>query len=431
MKVQQFFVLLCIVFLSFFAVATPTVFGHSLVLQQTPLPNSQLDTSPTEVVIVFNKKVEKELISIKVFDESQQEVTSNQAVLNDQQLEIRLALPELVKGVYQVQYRAISSNDGHLMEGTYHFQVATPTPSTQSTEHEHHHSTPTLETVNTTTSHHETSTLTSSTNYEWFLYYLRALYYIGFLLIIGWLFWWRFVQKYSPEVKKKFRAYRMSIQTLHLTGLISMMLMQINIFSHFDLSFTSNFLTSSSFGLMWLLSLLLSLIGFVCLFHNKWFDLIWLVFMLVFKSLNGHSVEFEPASILIITNSIHLLAASIWAAGLLFIVVFWKKHRLFVSDFLPTFTKYAFWSIVALSITGLFTTFSFLINAPLSLTPWILILLCKLLAVLAVCVIGGIIRSTLKKQQRMNNNLLIKLDFCLMLIIVILVSIFTYLNPLS
>lgn len=431
MKGQQFFVLLFFVFLSFFVIDTPTVFGHSFVIQETPSPNSQLETSPAEIVITFNNKVEKELFSIKVLDEKQQEVTSNKAFINDRQLEIRLTLPDLVDGVYQVQYRAISSNDGHLMEGSYYFQVATTTPANQLIDNENQHTQPTLQAVDSTATHHETSTLNGHGDFEWIIYFMRALFYIGLLLIVGWIFWWRTVQDYSTEVKKKYRAYGMALQMLHLTGLISMMLMQLNIFTKFGLDFSSDFLTDSTFGLMWLLSLFISLIGFVCLFRNKWFDLIWIVFMLISKSLNGHSLEFEPASVLVITNSIHLFAASLWAAGLLFIVVFWKKQQLFVSAFLPTFSKYAFWSIVVLSITGLFTTISFLTSTTLSLNLWILILLYKLIAVIVVIVIGGIIRSTLKKQQTMNINRWIKLDLCLMLIIVILVSIFTYLNPLS
>lgn len=436
MKGRQYIVLLFLVFLSFFGIGTPTVFGHSFVVQETPSPNSQLETSPAEIVIAFNSKIEKELFSIKVIDEKQQEVTSNKAQLNDRQLEIRLTLPDLVDGVYQVQYRAISSNDGHLVEGSYRFQITTTTPANQIIDDKDlgltnvDQQTNKLE-ADSTPTHQETSLLNERGNFEWIVYLMRTLYYIGLLLVVGWIFWWRIVQDYSIEVKKKYRAYGMAIQILHLTGLISMMLMQLNIFTNFGLDFSSNFLTDSTFGLMWLLSLFVSLIGFVFLFRNKCFDLLWIVFILISKSLNGHSFEFEPANVLVITNSIHLFAASIWAAGLLFILVFWRKQRLFVHTFIPNFSKYAFWSIVVLSITGVFATISFLSSTSLSLNAWVLILLFKLIAVLAVIVTGGFIRSKFKKQHPMNSNLWIKLDFFIMLIIVILVSIFTYLNPLS
>lgn len=202
MKGQQFFVLLFFVFLSFFVIGAPTAFGHSFVIQETPSPNSQLETSPAEIVITFNNKVEKELFSIKVLDEKQQEVTSNKAFINDRQLEIRLTLPDLVDGVYQVQYRAISSNDGHLMEGSYYFQVATTTPANQLIDNENQHTQPTLQAVDSTATHHETSTLNGHGDFEWIIYFMRALFYIGLLLIVGWIFWWRTVQDYSTEVKK-------------------------------------------------------------------------------------------------------------------------------------------------------------------------------------------------------------------------------------
>lgn len=438
MKGPQYFVLFFFIFLSFFVMGAPTVFGHSFVLQESPSPNSQLETSPTEIVITFNKKIERELYSLKVFDEKQQEVTSNKAQINDRQLEIRLTLPDLVDGVYHVQYRAISSNDGHLVEGSYLFQIATATPTNQiidakdicmpNANQQSYHM---LQEVDSTSTLQETSPLNERGGTEWIIYFMRAIYYVGLLLVVGWIFWWRIVQDYSTEVKKKYIGYGMALQILHLTGLTSMILMQLNIFTNFNLDFSSDFLFDSTFGFMWLLSLLISLIGIVYLFRNKWFDLIWIVFILISKSLNGHSFEFEPASVLVITNSIHLFCASIWAAGLLFILVFWRKQRLFIYSFIPRFSKYSFWSVVVLSITGLFAAISFLSSTPILLNPWILILLYKLIAVIAVIVTGGIIRSKLKKQHTTNLNLWIKLDFFIMLIIVILVAIFTYLNPLS
>ena len=438
MKGKQHFILSFFIILCLFVIGAPTVFGHSIVEQETPSPNSQLETSPTEIVIVFNDKIDRELFSLKVFDEKQLEVTSNKAQINDRQLEIRLALPDLVDGVYHVQYRAISSNDGHPMEGSYSFQIATTTPVNQIIDDkdlcmpnvnlQSHH---TLQEADSTPTQQETSPFNENGGIEWIVYFMRTIYYVGLLLVVGWIFWWRIVQDYSTELKKKYIAYGMALQILHLTGLISMILMQLNIFTNFGLDFSSDFLIGSTFGLMWLLSLFISLIGFACLFRNKWFDLIWIVFILISKSLNGHSFEFEPTSVLVITNSLHLLAASIWAAGLLFIIGFWRKQRLFVYSFIPIFSNYAFWSIVVLSITGLFASISFLSSTPLLLNPWLLILLFKLVAVIGVIVIGGIIRSKLKKQQTMNLHLWIKLDFILMLIIVILVSIFTYLSPLS
>src|SRR3954465_3005890 len=98
--------------------------SHSFVVKETPAPNSQLETSPKEVIITFGNKVERDLVSIKIIDDKQQEVTSKPAQLSDNQLEIRLELPELSAGTYKVEYYAVSSNDGHPINGSYHFNVA-------------------------------------------------------------------------------------------------------------------------------------------------------------------------------------------------------------------------------------------------------------------------------------------------------------------
>ncbi len=111
--------------------------------------------------------------------------------------------------------------------------------------------------------------------------------------MIGWVFWWRTIQDYSTELKKKYLFWGIIIQMLHLVGLITMILIQLNIFTSNGLSFTPDFPFETTFGLMWLASLFVSLIGFVCLFRNRWFDIGWILVIVVSKSLNGHSLEFE------------------------------------------------------------------------------------------------------------------------------------------
>ncbi len=145
----------------------------------------------------------------------------------------------------------------------------------------------------------------------------------------------------------------------------------------------------------------------------------------------GIPLNLKPTTLLVISNSIHLFAASIWAAGLLFTIVFWRQQRLYVHSFLPVFSKYAFMSIVVLCITGVFTAIAFLSSFDQLLTNWGLFLLYKLFAVLLVVTIGGIIRSKLKKHKTVDLGIWIIVDFTLMITIIVLVSILSYLNPLS
>ena len=54
----------------FFILMIPQgVFAHALLEKATPAPDSQLQSPPTEIVLTFNERLEKELYSIKVFNE--------------------------------------------------------------------------------------------------------------------------------------------------------------------------------------------------------------------------------------------------------------------------------------------------------------------------------------------------------------------------
>ncbi len=88
------------------------------------MPNSQHDTSPTEVKIKFNSEVE-ENFSIKVMDEKNQEVKSHSPRISEDQKEISIQLPTLSDGIYKIEYYIISSNDGHAIQGNYQILVGT------------------------------------------------------------------------------------------------------------------------------------------------------------------------------------------------------------------------------------------------------------------------------------------------------------------
>lgn len=435
-KMKQLFSVF-LFFISFLFFLSPNkAWGHSFVVKESPVPNSQLEAPPKEVVITFDKKVESELASLKVTNEKQQEVTANPPRFNDNQKEMTLELPELKGGNYRVEYYVISSNDGHPIRGAYNFSVIDVASAPQVDRHgaiaEPEGEIPSSEesVAKADPGSHSEPALAEVNLMEWLIYMIRAIYYIGLLLIIGWVFWWRYIQDYSIDLRKKYLFWSIVFQMLHLIGLLSMILIQLNIFTVEGLVFAPDFPFGTNFGLMWLVSLLASLIGFIVLFRNKWCDFGWIMILLLAKSLNGHALEFEPASTLVVSNSIHLMAASIWAAGLTFIIVFWKKQRLYVQSFLPLFSTYALISMVILSVTGIFASIAFLSSFEQLLTGWGIVLLFKLALVILVIIIGALTRAVIKKQRQVDSGKLIILDFFLMMVIIILVSILTYLSPM-
>lgn len=414
-----------------FVVGVPTVWSHAFVIEESPAPNSYHDNSPAEVKITFNSKVENNLFTIKLFDEQQQEVTTQSAEISDNQKEIRLKLPTLSGGKYHVEYYVISANDGHPVQGSFTFQVAESIASNKPVDVIKEDKL--IEQANPTISNtqEQVNTTEKANLSEWIIHLLRAIYYFGLLLLIGWIILWRDVQNYASDIKKKYLFWGIIVQMLHLVGLLSVILIQLNIFTRNGLSFSPDFPFQTSFGILWIVSLLMALFGFVFLFKSQWFDIFWIVVIVISKSLNGHALEFDATLVLVITNSIHLFAASIWAAGLLFIILFWRKHIIYVKSFLPTFSNYAFYSIVILSITGIFMSYIYLSGFDLLFSDRGILLMIKTVIVLLIMIVGGMIRSNLKRMQTVELKKWITIDFLLMILIIIIVSILTYLNPLQ
>lgn len=419
-----------------FVVGIPTVWSHAFVIEESPTPNSYHENAPAEVKIAFNSKVEKNLFTIKLYDEQQKEVTTQLAEISDNQKEIRLKLPTLDGGKYQVEYYVISLNDGHPVQGSFIFQVAdskAPNEPVDVIEEDEVNKSNDFEEVNPTVSktpEQEIKATNNSSFTELIFHLMRAIYYFGLLFLIGWILLWRHVKNFATDVKRKYLFWGIIIQMLHLVGLLSVILIQLNIFTINGLAFTPNFPFQTTFGVLWIVSLLMSLSGFLFLFKKHWFDIFWVVIIVISKSLNGHALEFEPTIILVITNSIHLIAASIWAAGLMFIILFWRIHIIYVKSLLPQFSKYAFFSIVILSITGIFTSYIYLAGFDLLFTDRGILLMIKTAIVFLIILVGVIIRFKMKEMQTVDLKNWIIIDFILMFIIIVIVSILTYVNPL-
>ena len=428
-------VLLPFVMIALFFLGVGNVWGRSYVIEEYPAPGSLFEESPEEVKITFNSRVEDDF-SIKVFDEERKEVTVEKEPVSADRKVVSGRLPSLAGGKYTVEYYVISSNDGHPVRGSFSFQVAKGNPSPIEEPKQGQEEPIPVEDEDgsgkETPPPVETNVVTSGVQpAEWFIYVMRAIYYAGLVLVIGWVFWWEVVQRYDGGIVRKYALWGTSFQMLHLVGLLSMLLLQLTVFSGNGLAFEADFPFDTTFGAVWLFSLFLSLAGLVFLFKNRWFDRIWLIALVGSKSLNGHSLEFEPASVLVVTNSIHLLAAAVWASGLTFIVLFWRRQGMYVRQFMPQFSKMAFISMIVLTMTGMFTAIMFLPSIDALFSDWGYLLLLKTGLVIAVIVLASIIRMKYKHDKADEAEKLVKVDFCLMLLIMVIVSVLTYVNPLS
>lgn len=405
--VKEFQHSIFLLFLTILLLSFPQgAFAHAVLEKASPAQDSHLQSSPKEIVLQFNERIENELYSIKVFDSSGKEVSKSITELSVDQKGVSQTLPTLADGNYTISYSVISS-DGHPIKGSYLITVGEVSNEKMENVILDQDSIEGLE-----------ESLTSV---------IRIFYYIFLLLFPGWILWGTFTRD-SEEIRTSYRTWARYLQVLFLLASLGMGATQIaGLLDPWDWNQLFSLLMGTTVGISWVLSMLLSLIGFVILFRHTWLDRVWIILILAAKSVNGHAFAHEPQILTVTIDLIHLLAAAIWSGGLFYILFYWKKQR----NILGIFAKAALISIIVLIATGVASTLIYLPKLNyLFYTQWGILLLVKIALVVFVIVVGGFLRFYLKKKQDGKIGTLLKVDFSLMIGILCIVGLFTFLSPL-
>ncbi|WP_040208228.1 copper resistance CopC/CopD family protein [Neobacillus jeddahensis] len=386
-------------------------FAHAVLEKVVPVQDSHLQSSPKEITLTFNERLESEFFTIKVFDESGEEISGNKAKLSVDHKQLSRPLPKLTDGNYTVSYQVISA-DGHPVKGSYIFSVGAGFVGNSKVVE--------FQTEN------QGSPLTSIG---------RIIYYLALLLTTGWIWWGAWVRKHLEESEQLKQSYKNKGFLLLMAFLLANIgfgaIIASGYLEQWNLSSLIALITDTTAGQSWSISMILSLLSFVILFRSPWVDRVWLLLLLAAKSVNGHAFAFEPKVITVSLDFIHLLAASIWSGGLLYILMYLKKFPAHVRNFMRRYSFSALISMVVLIGSGLISTFMYLPKIEyLFVTKWGTLLLIKMALVLLVLVVAGAIRFFLKKRTENSIRNLIKLDFILMLSITCIVGILTFLIPI-
>jgi copper transport protein len=377
-----------------------------VLLQAIPAPNSILQAAPQEIRLEFNERLQKELYSIKVYDDKGELSTDSPTILSANQKVISITIPELKSGVYTVTYHLISA-DGHAVKSTYVWTLGQP-------------SDPQLPIIK---GHSHTDTEA--------IYSFRIVHYLFLLSLAGWSFWKPFISFAAPIEEQEYKKWLRYLIHLNLFFVIQTILLQ-SIDSLDDITYVNILAlwTGTSVGIAWFSMLFISLLAYWVAKQSKWIGGIWIMLLLVTQAFSGHAFATDPPVITLLLDWLHLLAASIWVGGLLFIMLYLKNHRPLIIRFLPLFSKGALFSLIVLISSG---TLYALILIPkiqyILYTGWGLFLLTKLVLVAAVIITGSRIRHYLKQENELSLTIWLKRDFTLMLGILIIVGIFTYLSP--
>ena len=102
------------------ALAGPAA-AHSLLLESMPAANATVNTSPRQIALRFNNRIEKPLSRVRLLDA--QGVAQPLTVAADGAPDRLTAdVPALVPGRWRVEWQVLST-DGHVVSGSYGFRL--------------------------------------------------------------------------------------------------------------------------------------------------------------------------------------------------------------------------------------------------------------------------------------------------------------------
>jgi methionine-rich copper-binding protein CopC len=95
--------------------------GHAKLLSTEPAAGAQLTRPPAALTLTFNEKVRLATLQLTTAGHKIP-VTLDRAAA--EAASVTVTLPTLAPGRYEVQWSALTSDDGHVVKGTYAFVVS-------------------------------------------------------------------------------------------------------------------------------------------------------------------------------------------------------------------------------------------------------------------------------------------------------------------
>ena len=97
--------------------------AHAFLERAEPAVGSTVQTSPSEVRVLFTENIEPALSTVQVFDASGKEVDKRDMHLDRlNHALLRISFPRLEAGTYKVVWRVVSV-DTHVTNGSFSFRV--------------------------------------------------------------------------------------------------------------------------------------------------------------------------------------------------------------------------------------------------------------------------------------------------------------------
>lgn len=99
------------------------VFGHAKLRSTMPIADARLEVAPKSLTLSFNEDVRLAILTLTASGKDVPVAVDRSAPATSQ---VTVALPALAIGKYQVQWRALSADDGHVVKGMFSFSIVGP-----------------------------------------------------------------------------------------------------------------------------------------------------------------------------------------------------------------------------------------------------------------------------------------------------------------
>lgn len=432
--------------------AASTSLAHAKLVSSTPSAGETVAVSPSSVSLEFSVRVQSRMSSIEVKDPLGGSVNVGAIVESDQGKVVSVSLPQLASGSYRVEWRALSADD-HMIEGSFEFSIAAASQPVAAAE--------TPAAVDHSEMDH--SAHQPEAGFNWPQSLVRWPIYIGTLLLTGGLGFRLFVLgsvgTTSEPLDSRLTKFFAGAALLMAFGLLAALVMQTRmVMGSFGMSQAMSVVRETSFGAPWLLQLIAASVLFILMLlesirHGRSCKVVLCVAFaislaaLLGSSLSGHArAAWDEYSLAILSDWLHLVAASIWIGGLC-VIAFAVARSLGETD-RPTanaslsatirrFTGIVLPATILIAITGLYNTWIHVESlAALVETTYGLVLVLKVAISGVMIVLGGINAFVLQPRlaaeaQAGEKRLLasVRSEILLAMIVLLLAAILAFLPP--
>lgn len=354
--------LLAILVLLALTVAVPAS-AHALLVRSKPEANAELSQAPRQIDLYFSEGLQAGVSTASVLNTDGKRVDNQDAEVDPADTtHLSLTLKPLPDGVYTVSWKALSTSDGHLTNGTFPFAVGSG-------------NTDALAAAASTSGQGDIDAPDVFLN--WLLYLAAAIVFGGALFRL---------QVWDPAsastgLEQEFTGSlpwpnigRLALLALAALAVLGLLVQggkaSGSLLAAPWIPALKQMLFTSRFGALWLARLTLSMALIGLLWRARSYRQLWWVLaagaaLLLTISLASHAAAESSPYLPVAADWLHLAAASVWIGGLAhFVLGMWRIRTLeadartrLTASLIPRFTRLALPSVAVLAATGLYAAY--------------------------------------------------------------------------